>query len=212
MFKEDLKEGERSMSLLKRTFAVLAMMFMPAFAMAAPIPVSELSAYLNRLNTATADFQQVSHTGNRDSGKLYVQRPYRMRFEYSKQPLLVLASAGQVAVFDDKTSGGPQQYPMSKTPLSLILAPNIDLEKQGIIVGYGEVGGRTIVTLKDPTGQTPGSIEVMFDQGPVLAGWVATDEIGNRTVVTLTGLRSGVSFKPSTFAIESEVARRERAR
>lgn len=188
--------------------ALAALILLPAAAAAEPIPVPELSAYLNRLTTATATFKQIGPDGKQDGGNFYVQRPYRMRFEYQTQPLLVLASGGQVAVFDAKSNTGAQQYPMSKTPLSLILAPKIDLQAQGTIVAHGEVNGRTIVTVKDPQGKTPGSIELSFDSGPSLAGWVATDEMGKRTTVILSGLRSGVEFRPSTFSIESEKNRR----
>lgn len=189
--------------------ALAAFIITPTVSLADPMPVSELSAYLNRLKTATASFTQIGPDGRQDSGNFYVQRPYRMRFEYQTQPLLVLASGGEVAVFDGKSNVGAQEYPMSKTPLSLILAPTIDLEAQGVIVAHGEVNGRTVITLKDPRGNTPGNIEISFDPGPVLAGWVATDEMGQRTTVLLEGLRSGVEFRETTFAIESEKNRRD---
>lgn len=192
--------------------AIVLLAIWPAAASADPIPVSRLSAYLNGLRSATASFTQVGPNGHQDSGTLYVQRPYRMRFEYDTQPLLVLASSGQVAVFDGKSNSGAQQYPMSKTPLSLILAPTIDLEKQGVVVAHGEVNGRTVVTLRDPGGKTPGSIEISFNPGPVLAGWVATDEVGKRTTVILDGLRPGVQMRPSTFTIQDEVNRRKSGR
>lgn len=174
-----------------------------------PIPVRTLSGYLNAMQAGTSEFTQISANGREDRGILHVQRPYRMRFEYSTQPVLLLASAGQVAIFDGKSNAGPQQYPMSKTPLSLILAPQIDLERQGAIVGHGEVGGNTIVTLRDPSGTTPGSVDLVFAPGPVLKQWTTTDELGQRTTVILSGMRPA-QFPSSTFTIQNEIQRRER--
>lgn len=176
-------------------------------AAAEPIHINTLSNYLNRISSATSGFTQINSNGSVDKGNLYMQKPYRMRFEYSTQNVLVLASGGQVAIFEDK--GNAQQYPMSKTPLSLILAPHVDIQKQGAVVAHGEMNGNTIVTVKDPSGQTPGSIEMLFSPGPELRQWVVTDESGQRTTVILDGLRSGVEFRPSTFSIHNEVDRRK---
>lgn len=198
---------------VKKLFATMFALCLSAGAvMAEPIPVNTLSNYLNGLRTATAPFTQVNSDGTTDSGAFYMQRPYRMRFEYNTQNLLVLASAGNVAIFDGKSGGGPQQYPMSKTPLSLILAPNVNLAQQGVVTGHGEVNGNTIVTVRDASGKTPGSIELLFAPGPVLKQWVATDEMGQRTTVILGDLRSGVEFRPSTFSIPNEVDRRKNSR
>ena len=90
---------------------------------------SELSRYLNRMTTATAEFTQVNPDGSISTGTVFIQRPGRVRFEYNNDNTLVMASGGNVAVFDPK-SGGPQQYPLSKTPLKLLLSNTIDLSSK----------------------------------------------------------------------------------
>lgn len=196
------------MFIKKMVLACLGLVMGAGVAAAEPIPIRDLSAYLNSLKTATSSFRQISSGGAVDTGTFYMQRPYRVRFEYATQPTLVLAAAGNVAVFDGKSSGAAQQYPMSQTPLSLILAPTVNLETQGSIVGHGEVNGNTIVTVRDPSGRTPGTIEMLFTPGPELRQWVTTDELGDRTTVILEGLRGGVNFRDSTFSIQQEIAKR----
>ena len=74
-------------------------------AMADKIPLKELSAYLNSLTTAEADFTQVNADGSITTGKLYIKRPGRARFEYAPpDKSVVLASSGQVAIFDAKSN------------------------------------------------------------------------------------------------------------
>lgn len=179
-------------------------------ALAEKIPLNEISRYLNSLKTATAAFTQVNGDGSVSSGTVHIQRPNRVRFEYKGDRTLVLASAGTVAVFDGKSRGGPQQYPLSKTPLSLILAPNINLGQARMVTGYSEKKNATVVTAQDPQHPEYGNIQMVFTANPTqLRQWVVTDEAGKRTTVILGEMKTGVSFKPSTFAIESEIARRK---
>ena len=179
-------------------------------AMAEKIPLNEISRYLNSLKTATSEFTQVNADGSISTGTVYIQRPNRVRFEYKGNRTLVLASAGQVAVFDGKSRSAPQQYPLSKTPLSLILAPNVNLGQARMVTGYTEKKNSTVVTAQDPQHPEYGNIQMVFTANPTqLRQWVVTDQAGKRTTVILGDLRTNVSFKPSTFAIENEIARRK---
>ena len=185
----------------------LAMAF-PAFA--EKISLNEISRYLNSLKTAQAEFTQVNGDGSISTGTVFIHRPNRVRFEYKGDKTLVLASAGQVAVFDGKSRSGPQQYPLSKTPLSLILAPNINLGQARMVTGYAEKKNTTVVTAQDPQHPEYGNIQMVFSAKPTqLRQWVVTDEAGTRTTVILGDMKTGVSFPPSKFAIESELARRK---
>ncbi|ARC38503.1 outer membrane lipoprotein carrier protein LolA [Paracoccus yeei] len=171
-------------------------------ALAEKIPLNEISRYLNSLKTAQAAFTQVNPDGSVSTGQVFIHRPNRVRFEYQGSKTLVLASAGQVAVYDGKTRGGPQQYPLSKTPLSLILAPNINLGKARMVTGYAERKNTTVVTAQDPQHPEYGNIQMVFTANPTqLRQWVVTDDAGKRTTVILGDLRTGVSIPPSKFVI-----------
>ena len=179
-------------------------------ALAEKIPLNEISRYLNSLKTAQAEFTQVNGDGSISTGTVFIHRPNRVRFEYKGDKTLVLASAGQVAVFDGKSRSAPQQYPLSKTPLSLILAPNVNLGQARMVTGYAEKKNTTVVTAQDPQHPEYGNIQMVFSANPTqLRQWVVTDEAGTRTTVILGDMKTGVSFPPSKFAIESELARRK---
>ena len=179
-------------------------------ALAEKISLNEISRYLNGLKTAQAEFTQVNGDGSISTGTVFIHRPNRVRFEYKGDKTLVLASAGQVAVFDGKSRSGPQQYPLSKTPLSLILAPNVNLGQARMVTGYAEKKNTTVVTAQDPQHPEYGNIQMVFSANPTqLRQWVVTDDAGTRTTVILGDMKTGVSFPPSKFAIESELARRK---
>jgi outer membrane lipoprotein-sorting protein len=189
---------------------LLAAMTSPV--LADEIPLAALSAYLNGLTSAETDFTQINSDGSGAKGKLFIRRPGRMRFEYSKpDKTLVLASGGQVAIFDTKSNQPPEQYPLARTPLNLILAARIDLGQARMVVGHGEDGKLTVVTAQDPDHPEYGTIALGFTANPVaLRQWVVTDQAGAQTIVLLDDLRVGGTYPPSLFSIQSEVAKNSR--
>jgi outer membrane lipoprotein-sorting protein len=79
--------------------APLALIALAFPAMADKIPLRDLSAYLNSITTAESDFSQINADGSISTGKIYIKRPGRVRFEYAPpDQSLVLASGGQVAI------------------------------------------------------------------------------------------------------------------
>ncbi|MEI4485243.1 outer membrane lipoprotein carrier protein LolA [Frigidibacter sp. MR17.14] len=178
-------------------------------ALAAPVPLATLSNYINRIDSVQGSFSQLNPDGTRSEGIIKIKRPGRMRFEYTKPDnSLVLAGAGQVAIFDAKSNQPPEQYPLSQTPLNLILRSTVDWRVSRSVVGHGEENGMTTVTVQDPNRPEIGTMTMYFEPSPLrLAQWIVTDEAGGRTLVKL-GPLTEADFPPSTFSISDEAARR----
>ena len=188
---------------------VIALLATAPAAMAEKISLNNISNYLNGLSTVQSEFTQVNPDGTISAGTVYIQRPGRVRFEYKNSKQLMLASGGQVAVFDAKSNQGPQVYPLGQTPLSIILDPNVNLARKGMVTGHSERKNTTVVKAHDPAHPQYGSIEMVFTAPTELRQWVVTDDTGKKTTVILGEMKKGVSFKPSTFAIQNEINRRK---
>lgn len=171
-----------------------------------PIPLDRITAYIQSIRTAEADFTQVNPDGTMSSGRVYMHRPNRVRFEYDPpDETLVLASAGQVAIFDGKSTEMPEEYPLRRTPLNLILGRNVDLGRQDMVVGHISDGFSTAVIAQDPDHPEYGTIRLIFTDTPLtLRQWIVTDEYGNETAVLLGPLVEGKEYPPSTFSITME--------
>ena len=179
-------------------------------ALAEKLSLKILSAYLNGLTTVEADFTQVNADGSVSTGRLFIKRPGRGRFEY-KPPdkALVLASGQQVAIFDDKSNVPPDQYPLKRTPLNLILAANVDLGKAKMVVGHKADATTTRVKAQDPEHPEYGTIELVFSADPVeLRQWIITDDLGQQTTVILGEMKKGTKLGERIFSITAEMDKR----
>lgn len=199
------------MKPLRALFTSLALLAMPLPALAEPVPLAEISGYLNKLDTVVSDFTQVNADGTVSLGKIYIKRPGRVRFEYAPPDRsLVLASADTVAIFDAKSNQPAEEYPLKRTPLNLILAPEIDLGRAKMVVGHREVESTTRVLAQDPDHPEYGTIELVFTANPVaLRQWIITDDLGQQTTVILGELKAAEDLKASLFSIPEEKSRRK---
>ncbi len=189
---------------------LIVMLALPA--QSKEVPLDVLSAYLNSLTTVEASFVQVNADGSKSKGKIYIQRPGRARFEYAAPDRnLVIAAGGQVIIFDARSNEPPEQYPLARTPLNLILARDVDLRAARMVVGHKEVGDVTVVKAQDPKHPDYGTIDLIFSANPVaLKEWIITDDIGNQTSVTLSDLVAAPNFSASMFSKEVELAKRNK--
>jgi len=191
---------------------LLSLVFSAATAfpvLADPIPLSALSQYLNALRTAEGRFAQINADGSRSDGTIYIQRPGRMRFEYDGDDLLVIAGGGQVAIFDGRGNSRPEQYPLRRTPLNLILRNNVDLAASGMVTALESDGAHTRVTAQDPETPEIGTITMVFSEEPVqLRQWVITDQLGAQTTLMLEDFDEGVRIGARLFNIPQEIEAR----
>ena len=187
---------------------VIALLATAPAAMAEKISLNNISNYLNGLSTVQSEFTQVNPDGTISAGTVYIQRPGRVRFEYKNSKQLMLASGGQVAVFDAKSNQGPQVYPLGQTPLSIILDQNVNLARKGMVTGHSERKNTTVVKAHDPAHPQYGSIEMVFTAPTELRQWVVTDDTGKKTTVILGEMKKGGSLGDGMFSITREKEKR----
>lgn len=196
-------------ALLRRA-ALVAALLVHQPAMADTLPLAELSRYLNGLSTVEAEFTQINPDGTIATGTIRISRPGRVRFEYAPPDrTLVMADGQVVAIFDPKSNQPPEQYPLRRTPLHLILAPRVDLETARMVVGHRQDGPATRVTAQDPDHPEYGRIDLVFTPDPTeLRQWVITDDAGNQTTLILGEMRKGGRLAPNQFDILAEARNR----
>ena len=172
-------------------------------ASAEKLALNAISGYLNGMITAQGDFTQINDDGSISTGTIYINRPGKVRFEYNAPDSgIVIAGSNTVVIYDKKSNQAAETYPLSKTPLSIILAANVNLGQAKMVTGHGYDGTATTVRAQDPAHPEYGNIELKFTDNPVeLRQWVINDGNGSQTTVVLGGLKVGGNLSNSLFDI-----------
>lgn len=195
---------------MKQFIIAFFCLFAAPAANAQQLSLAEVSNYLNRLQTATGGFTQINGDGTISIGTIFIKRPGRVRFEYAAPDnSLVVAGGGQVAIFDPRSNVGPERFPLSATPLSIILAANVDLTRTSMVTGHTSDGTTTTITAQDPERPEIGSIQMVYTANPTeLRQWIVTDDTGTQTTVILNDLQTGGSIGDILFNIRAEMRAR----
>lgn len=180
----------------------LSLVLVAAPAAAQTLSLNEISRYLNNLKTAEGTFTQINDDGTISTGTIFLKRPGKVRFEYNlPDQALVLAGGGTVAVIDKKVKTA-EQYPLSRTPLSIILAENVNLGQANMVTGHSSDGTSTTVTAQDPEHPEYGNIQLVFTGNPIeLRQWKINDDAGSTTTVILGELKKGGTLSNRMFNV-----------
>jgi outer membrane lipoprotein-sorting protein len=179
--------------------------------------VDRISRFLNSFRTLKGEFTQISPRGRVSTGQLYIARPGRMRFEYARPVPLVIVSDGTWVAVRNKRRNSVDYFPLSRTPLRMILAKRVDLAREADIRRVERRDDLLIVTLKDREKTVDGHLVLVFDEKRnALQQWIVVDGQGRRTTVTLNSLQPDVKVSARLFRVkrpqEAEFDRQMRKR
>jgi outer membrane lipoprotein-sorting protein len=168
--------------------------------------IQKANAYFNAATSMTGDFVQIGPDGKRSEGKIFVQRPGKLRFEYAPPATLEIVADGlSVAVHDRKTAT-KDIYFISQTPLKFLLKDQVDLSRDVKIIDVkSEPGTVTILVEDKATFGGTSQIKLVFD--PVkftLKQWQVTDPQGYETLVSLFNIDLSKKPDPNLFQISQE--------
>lgn len=164
--------------------------------------LEDVRASLKATTTMTAGFVQTAADGRQQTGKLLLARPGRIRFEYARAPMLIVADGSRLT-FVDYEVAQVSQWPIRSTPLGVLLDADADLSR------FARVSGNTPtlvqVEARDPKHPEYGAITLGFRPdaaapgGLALLGWTSIDAQNNLTDVHLTDVRYNVPVSKSSF-------------
>jgi len=173
----------------------------PVGAQSAASDMAKLRSHITSVQSMTANFTQTDPRGRTATGTMQMKRPGKVRFAYSGGDLLLVAN-GKTLTFIDYTVGQKSSWPLSRTPLGVLLSNSPDLKGRAKVVPGGDSRVVT-VEARDPTQY--GSLRLVFLRsasapgGLQLYGWTAIDAKKQRTTVKLSNVRYNVAVSESAF-------------
>jgi len=166
--------------------------------------VNAISDYLNSFKTLQGEFTQISPKGNMSQGIFYIAKPGKMRFEYAPpNPFLIVSDGTWLTIKNVKKEKG-DQFPLSQTPLRLVLGDKVDIANDTSIIDFQDQDGMTTVTVEDKKNTLGnGQLTLVYDQArKALQQWIVTDGKGRKTTVSLENLQAGIEPDPKLFVVK----------
>ena len=155
--------------------------------------VERINAYFNNITNLQGSFEQVDATNKRSTGRFYVQRPGKIRFDYAPPSGLRIVADGSSLAIEDSDLRTVEKYPIQSTPFRLLLSDSVDLARDARIVGVESQEGTLAISLEDKSGDAAGTIRLVFDSGAELQlkQWLITDAQGLTTRVDVNDIVAG---------------------
>ena len=194
-------------------FAIGALAALPAAAQSGlsaedRATLAQAQTYLQNLTSAQGNFVETTGAQRRE-GRFYLQRPGKMRFEYTNPAgLLVVSDGNNVKRYDPRLNVF-RQVPLGVTPLSTFLARNVRLD-QGVRIDRVTrmQSGAFAITARDQDHPNEGSVILAFSGTPLrLQEWTITDSQGGRTRTQLTSLEPASGLAASLFQLRDPTRR-----
>jgi outer membrane lipoprotein-sorting protein len=174
-----------------------------AAAQAAPSGAAQkIADHFASIRTMTGDFIQFGPRGEQTGGKFFIARPGKLRFNYEAPSGFRVISDGKSVVIDNRRMNTMDLYPLSKTPLKLLLDDRIDLGGKRV-KSVQEDGHSITIQMADRSVFGSSRITMTFDARTYdLRQWTITDAQGKDTTVVIDNVQQDVALDASLFVID----------
>ena len=152
--------------------------------------VTRAETWFNKIRTISADFVQVASDCTSAEGRLAFRRPSRMKITYGKGDELQLITSSVWLHVDRPDERLLTSYPISETPLSLILADKVSLRLDGYETRIlPSIAGIVRIQIGKDDGEGAGRLTLEFSKKPFqFRRWIVLDAAGIETSVTLQNI------------------------
>jgi outer membrane lipoprotein-sorting protein len=169
---------------------------------AVPPAAQKIADHFSSVKSMTGEFVQFGPKGEQTGGKFFLERPGKIRFNYDGASNFRVISDGKSVVILNKRLKTSDLYPLSKTPLKLLLDNRIDLSG-GRVRSVKEENDLTTIQLADKSVFGNSRITMMFDpKSYELRQWTITDAQGKNTTVMVFNVQRDVAIDQSLFRID----------
>ena len=165
--------------------------------------VQRAEDWFANITTMRADFTQIASDGSAAEGQIMMRRPSRMKITYDGVPALNLISTSVWLHVDQPDERRVTSYPISETPLSLILVDPVSLRPDGFettVTARGD--GVTQIAIHKDSGEGAGRLTLEFTDRPFqLRRWIVEDTVGIKTSLTLQNMVFGLTVENAEFSL-----------
>lgn len=162
--------------------------------------IERVQDYLSGLTTIISDFTQVAPDGSLTSGKFFLERPGKMRWQYNPPtPILMVANGSQLVYYDSELEQ-VSYIPLDSTLIGFLAQDKIRFDNSVGIFSFSENAGTVRIGVAQRDHPNDGRLVLEFSDRPlILRNMVVTDASGQVTTVSLNNARYGEKIDKNLF-------------
>ncbi len=162
--------------------------------------IARVQDYLSGLTTITSEFTQVAPDGSLTSGKFFLERPGRMRWQYKPPTPVLMVANGSEMIYYDYELEQISHIPLDSTLIGFLAQEKIRFDNSVGIISFEEKTGSIRIGVSQRERPTDGQLILEFSDKPLLIrNMVVTDASGQITTVSLNNANFGAIIDKKLF-------------
>ena len=166
---------------------LFAAMLIAGSAHAENADLTKIENYLNNISTLEAGFVQMSSNGGSAEGKIYIEKPSKIRMEYAAPTSVLIVGNGEYIIYNDKELDQITNIDYKDIPATMILSNKIKFDGKNLkVTDFYKDSGQTSVTVEMPNSPGVKPITLIFDNSPFrLKQWKVIDQQNIEVTISL---------------------------
>lgn len=185
----------------KSIILLLTVFFCSSAVRAENADLQKIENYLNNINTLKADFVQMSSNGGSAEGKIYIEKPSKIRMEYTAPDELLIVGNGDYIIYNDKELDQITNIDYKDIPATMILSNKIKFDGKNLkVTDLYKDNGQTSVTVEMPNSSGVKPITLIFDNTPFrLKQWKVIDQQNIEVTISLFDAEQDIKLSDNLF-------------
>lgn len=130
--------------------------------------IKKVENYLNSLKTMRADFVQIASNGEKVEGRIYIEKPNKIRMEYNEPSNILIVGNGDYIVYYDKELDQITNIDYEDIPAAAVLANTVKIDgKELKVTDFYEDPGVTKIGLQYANAGDLGPFTLVFANNPM---------------------------------------------
>lgn len=129
--------------------------------------VKKVQDYLNSIKTLSADFVQIASNGEKNEGRIYIEKPNKIRMEYNEPSNILIVGNGDYIVYYDKELDQITNIDYEDIPAAMVLANQVELNGKDLkVTDLYQDPGMTRIKLQYQNAGDLGPFTLVFSNSP----------------------------------------------
>ena len=185
---------------------LFAAMLIAGSAHAENADLTKIENYLNNISTLEAGFVQMSSNGGSAEGKIYIEKPSKIRMEYTAPDQLLIVGNGEYIIYNDKELDQITNIDYKDIPATMILSNKIKFDGKNLkVTDFYKDSGQTSVTVEMPNSPGVKPITLIFDNSPFrLKQWKVIDQQNIEVTISLFDAEQDKKLSENLFKFKKK--------